>query len=191
MPRARQLACPPALPPGLGQREVAGQQHESVARGIDAVDQCQRHLVGTTDRAVADIHQQNGSRHRPPVSHTVWVLESAGPGLAILFLPLREGDGEGPVPVSHRKLPQRPLPPTPSLKGRGRVEYWRPSSAAAAVEEFLYLGEEAFALRAALGVFLGFRLEFFQQFALAPRQMLRRFHQHLDVQIAAHRAAQH
>jgi hypothetical protein len=63
--------------------------------------------------------------------------------------------------------------------------------APAALEEFLHLGEEALAFGAAFAVSLRLCLELFEQFALPARQVLRRFHRHLNIHIAARRAPQH
>src|SRR5271165_607063 len=59
-----------------------------------------------------------------------------------------------------------------------------------AVEKFLYLGEEAFALRVAVGVLVAFGFEFLQQLALPPGEVLRRLDGDLDEHVATLRRAQ-
>src|SRR5215212_7035628 len=65
------------------------------------------------------------------------------------------------------------------------------ASAPEPVPELLHLGEEAFALGGGAAVLVGLRFELLQEFALAARQVLRRFHRHLHVHVAAGGAAQH
>ena len=62
---------------------------------------------------------------------------------------------------------------------------------AAAFEECLGLGEEAFGFRAALAVALGFGFEFLEEFALALGEVLGGFDGDLDVHVAAGGAAEH
>src|SRR5208282_1783324 len=64
-------------------------------------------------------------------------------------------------------------------------------SAAGALEEFLYLGEEPLAFGVVLLALLCLGLELLQQLALPASQVLRRLHRDLDEQVPARGAAQH